>query len=166
MEEEINRKDYCYESLCIKRNKKRGHEIHRVCLPVSRDTRTAPSGTALGRDSYCTACRIYEGDVDGGDGCYVPCLCDCRHTVTQAVSDIKNQSEKEQDLENEVKKWFSDHFDTSEWDNFASDGANLYYERYEKMESMIRSAYPNLEETFLDHLIEELYADFFEENLN
>lgn len=46
------------------------------------------------------------------------------------------------------------------------DGANLYYERYEKMESMIRSAYPNLEETFLDHLIEELYADFFEENLN
>ena len=79
---------------------------------------------------------------------------------------LKNQSEKEQDLENEVKKWFSDHFDTSEWDNFASDGANLYYERYEKMESMIRSAYPNLEETFLDHLIEELYADFFEENLN
>ena len=79
---------------------------------------------------------------------------------------LKNQSEKEQDLENEVKKWFSDHFDTSEWDNFASDGANLYYERYEKMESMIRSAYPNLEETFLDHLIEGLYVDFFEENLN
>lgn len=79
---------------------------------------------------------------------------------------LKTQSEKEQDLENEVKKWFSDHFDTCEWDNFASDGANLYYERYEKMESMIRSAYPNLEETFLDHLIEELYADFFEENLN
>lgn len=79
---------------------------------------------------------------------------------------LKTQSEKEQDLENEIKKWFSDHFDASEWDNFASDGANLYYERYEKMESMIRSAYPNLEETFLDHLIEELYADFFEENLN
>lgn len=79
---------------------------------------------------------------------------------------LKTQSEKEQDLENEIKKWFSDHYDASEWDNFVSDGANLYYERYEKMESMIRSAYPNLEETFLDHLIEELYADFFEENLN
>ena len=165
MEEEINRKDYSYESICIKRNKKRGHEIHRVCIPVSRDTWTAPPGTALGiltvqlADYMKVMLTVVMGAM------FLVFLVVGIQSLRQYQS-LKTQSEKEQDLENEIKKWFSDHYDASEWDNFVSDEANLYYERYEKMESMIRSAYPDLEETFLDHLIEELYADFFEENLN
>ena len=41
---------------------------------------------------------------------------------------------------------------------------DLYFKRYEIMTRFLSKQYPDLEETFLDHLVEELYGKLFEEN--
>ena len=41
---------------------------------------------------------------------------------------------------------------------------DLYFKRYEIMTRFLSKQYPDLEETFLDHLVEELYGNLFEEN--
>ncbi len=40
---------------------------------------------------------------------------------------------------------------------------DLYFKRYEIMTRFLSKQYPDLEETFLDHLVEELYGNLFEE---
>ena len=41
---------------------------------------------------------------------------------------------------------------------------DLYFKRYEIMTRFLSKQYPDLEETFQDHLVEELYGKLFEEN--
>lgn len=85
------------------------------------------------------------------------------HSLRQYQT-LKRQSVQEQDVETTVKNWFLDHVSREDLDCSGADNDSLYFERYARMESLIRGQFPNLEESFLDHLIEDLYSDFFEEN--
>ena len=72
---------------------------------------------------------------------------------------LGTQAEKENDLSSEISaKDIDESMDEEVFDQ------DLYFKRYEIMTRFLSKQYPDLEETFLDHLVEELYGNLFEEN--
>lgn len=78
---------------------------------------------------------------------------------------LDTQAQKENNLESEIISWFTDTYTTNDIDeSFGEEisGQDLYFKRYEIMTRFLSKQYPDLEETFLDHLVEELYGELFE----
>ena len=82
---------------------------------------------------------------------------------------LGEQADVEFNREAEILSWFRSAYSPADIDeNFVADTLNgdIYFKRYEVMTRLLTEQYPDLEEAFLDHLIEELYPEFFEENKN
>ena len=76
---------------------------------------------------------------------------------------LGTQAEKENDLSSEITSTYSAKDIDESMDEEVFD-QDLYFKRYEIMTRFLSKQYPDLEETFLDHLVEELYGNLFEEN--
>ena len=71
------------------------------------------------------------------------------------------------DLSSEIISWFTSTYSAKDIDESMDEEVfdqDLYFKRYEIMTRFLSKQYPDLEETFLDHLVEELYGNLFEEN--
>ncbi len=82
---------------------------------------------------------------------------------------LGEQADVEVNRETEILSWFRSTYRPADIDEyFVADTLNgdIYFKRYEVMSRFLTEQYPDLEEAFLDHLIEELYPEFFEENNN
>lgn len=80
---------------------------------------------------------------------------------------LGTQAEKENDLSSEIISWFTSTYSAEDIDESMDEEVfdqDLYFKRYEIMTRFLSKQYPDLEETFLDHLVEELYGNLFEEN--
>lgn len=80
---------------------------------------------------------------------------------------LGTQAEKENDLSSEIISWFTSTYSAKDIDESMDEEVfdqDLYFKRYEIMTSFLSKQYPDLEETFQDHLVEELYGNLFEEN--
>lgn len=80
---------------------------------------------------------------------------------------LGTQAEKENDLSSEIISWFTSTYSAEDIDESMDEKVfdqDLYFKRYEIMTRFLSKQYPDLEETFLDHLVEELYGNLFEEN--
>lgn len=80
---------------------------------------------------------------------------------------LGTQAEKENDLSSEIIFWFTSTYSAKDIDESMDEEVfdqDLYFKRYEIMTRFLSKQYPDLEETFLDHLVEELYGKLFEEN--
>lgn len=80
---------------------------------------------------------------------------------------LGTQAEKENDLSSEIISWFTSTYSAEDIDKSMEEEVfdqDLYFKRYEIMTRFLSKQYPDLEETFLDHLVEELYGNLFEEN--
>ena len=80
---------------------------------------------------------------------------------------LGTQAEKENDLSSEIISWFTSTYSAKDIDESMDEEVfdqDLYFKRYEIMTRFLSKQYPDLEETFLDHLVEELYGKLFEEN--
>ena len=80
---------------------------------------------------------------------------------------LGTQAEKENDLSSEIISWFTSTYSAKDIDESMDEDVfdqDLYFKRYEIMTRFHSKQYPDLEETFLDHLVEELYGNLFEEN--
>lgn len=80
---------------------------------------------------------------------------------------LGTQAEKENDLSSEIISWFTSTYSAKDIDESMDEEVfdqDLYFKRYEIMSRFLSKQYPDLEETFLDHLVEELYGKLFEEN--
>ena len=80
---------------------------------------------------------------------------------------LGTQAEKENDLSSEIISWFTSTYSANDIDESMDEEVfdqDLYFKRYEIMTRFLSKQYPDLEETFLDHLVEELYGNLFEEN--
>ena len=80
---------------------------------------------------------------------------------------LGTQAEKENDLSSEIIFWFTSTYSAEDIDESMDEEVfdqDLYFKRYEIMTRFLSKQYPDLEETFLDHLVEELYGNLFEEN--
>lgn len=78
---------------------------------------------------------------------------------------LDTQAQKENNLESEILSWFQDTYTVNDIDDSFGEevsGQDLYFKRYEIMTRFLSKQYPDLEETFLDHLVEELYGKLFE----
>lgn len=78
---------------------------------------------------------------------------------------LDTQAQKENNLESEIVSWFTDTYTANDIDESFDEevsGQDLYFKRYEIMTRFLSRQYPDLEETFLDHLVEELYGKLFE----
>lgn len=80
---------------------------------------------------------------------------------------LGTQAEKKNDLSSEIISWFTSTYSAEDIDESMDEEVfdqDLYFKRYEIMTRFLSKQYPDLEETFLDHLVEELYGNLFEEN--
>ena len=87
-------------------------------------------------------------------------------TSLRQVKTLEAQAITEGSLEKEIHDWFMDSFAKQLRENFADEDdlskEDLYFKRYEKMSAYIGEKYPDLNELFLDHMVEQLYAEIFE----
>lgn len=77
---------------------------------------------------------------------------------------LNTEADAEEHLISEITKWFQNTYTTDDIDQNSDREAaeeTLYFARYEVMKQLILAKYPELEEDFLDNLIETLYADIF-----
>ncbi|MCL2254560.1 MAG: hypothetical protein FWC09_08965, partial [Lachnospiraceae bacterium] len=77
---------------------------------------------------------------------------------------------KEENLTKEIKKWCLNNFMPAQLDAtiFTEDEVDVigdevkYFRRIEKMQEILGNQFLNLEEGYLDRLIDEVYPDIFE----
>lgn len=79
---------------------------------------------------------------------------------------LKKKAKKENNLTREINKWCCDTFQKEEVDEKLQIG-NLpdelkYFQRFEYMKMTIKNQFMNLDEAYLDRLIEEIYPEIFE----
>ena len=80
---------------------------------------------------------------------------------------LSHQFIEENDLSSEIISWFTSTYSAKDIDESMDEEVfdqDLYFKRYEIMTRLLSKQYPDLEEIFLDHLVEELYGNLFEEN--
>lgn len=94
--------------------------------------------------------------------------------IVMGVVSLKNsriltkKAHKENNLTAEIKKWCTASLSRAEIDhvlNLEGQQEELkYFQRIDHMKEMIKKQFMNLDESYLDRLIEEVYPDIFEED--
>lgn len=77
---------------------------------------------------------------------------------------LKEEAVLEEALSEEITEWFRQTYTKEQIDaSVDTEGSEetLYFARYEVMKQFITKAYPSLEASFLDHMIETLYTELF-----
>lgn len=89
------------------------------------------------------------------------------HSFRQ-IKKITQAADEEEALYDEIMKWFPASHTAAEIDAardpVSAEGSGeemIYFARYEVLSRLITERYPSLEESFLDHVIETLYAELF-----
>ncbi len=81
---------------------------------------------------------------------------------------LKKKAAKENNLTSEIKKWCLENMKKEQVDEqleIRSQPDELkYFQRFDYMNKAIRNQFMNLDEGYLDRLIEEVYAEIFEED--
>lgn len=80
------------------------------------------------------------------------------------LKEMGNADEEEQKLLKEITEWFASNYSAKTIDSdlpaeFSEE--QLYFSRYEFMSKVISEKYSELEESFLDYIIEALYPEIF-----
>lgn len=80
------------------------------------------------------------------------------------LKEMGNADEEEQKLFKEITEWFASNYSAKTIDSdlpaeFSEE--QLYFSRYEFMSKVISEKYSELEESFLDYIIEALYPEIF-----
>ncbi|MBQ8598452.1 MAG: hypothetical protein IJ409_11755 [Lachnospiraceae bacterium] len=79
---------------------------------------------------------------------------------------LKKKAKKENNLTREIKKWCLDIFKKEEVDERLQIGGLpeelKYFQRFDYMKNTIKNQFMNLDEAYLDRLIEEIYPEIFE----
>lgn len=82
----------------------------------------------------------------------------------QQLKSLGAEADSEEQLFEEITSWFRNAYQKeslSENTEQSQSGEQLYFIRYETMARLISARYPSLDEAFLDHIIENLYGEFF-----
>ncbi len=81
---------------------------------------------------------------------------------------LKRKASKENKLTIEIKKWCVENIEKSQVDknlNIMGQPEELqYFQRFDYMKGIIQNQFVNLDESYLERLIEEVYPEIFEEN--
>lgn len=81
---------------------------------------------------------------------------------------LKRKAHKENNLTAEIKKWCVENLKEEEIDRLLSieqQSVELkYFQRFDYMKSTIQKQFMNLDENYLDRLIEEVYSEIFKED--
>ena len=83
----------------------------------------------------------------------------------KSAKSIKKEIYEEEEFTTTAKTWFSNTYSTDDVDaNIADDITDelKYYQRFEFMKQQITREYGDLDESYLDLLIEEIYQDLYE----
>lgn len=79
---------------------------------------------------------------------------------------FKRKAYKENNLTVEIKKWCMENFSKEEIDEilaFSDEREEVqYFQRYDHMKNAIKNQFMNLNEGYLDRLVEEIYPEIFE----
>ena len=81
------------------------------------------------------------------------------------IKSVSGAADEEEKAFAEITEWFRIHYTKEDVDANTENGDEnqLYFSRYETMQQAISEKYPGLDEAFLDHIIETLYAELFSE---
>lgn len=90
----------------------------------------------------------------------------------RSAKEMAELSEKEKNLDAEIKEWFADSFDCVSIDADCKNAGPLddleeiekYYQRSANIKEKIVAKYPELDEAFLDKMTEDVYQLMYEEN--
>lgn len=79
---------------------------------------------------------------------------------------LQKQAGTEKDEKAKIREYLKENIDKDQFDlEFMEDDPSmeiLYFRRIEKMKEMIQSQYPDVDASFMDYLIEEVYPEIFE----
>lgn len=83
------------------------------------------------------------------------------------IKTVSYAADEEEQLFSEITEWFCNCFtpEDMEGDSENTEENQQYFSRYEAIQQAISEKYPGLDEAFLDHIIETLYAELFPDNL-
>lgn len=80
---------------------------------------------------------------------------------------FKRKARKENNLTTEIKKWCMENFRRDEIDGLLEISEQIeeikYFRRFDHMKNAINNQFMNLDEGYLDRLVEEVYPEVFEE---
>lgn len=81
------------------------------------------------------------------------------------IKTVSHAADAEEQLFAEVTEWFHNNFTKEDMERTSEnlDENQRYFTRYEAMQRCILEKYPDLDEAFLDHIIETLYTELFSE---
>ena len=82
----------------------------------------------------------------------------------QQIKSFSKDADEEEQLLSDVLEWFRTSYTKADIDaDLSTDEPEetLYFARYETMQTMILTKYPDIEESLLDHMIEQLYGELF-----
>lgn len=105
--------------------------------------------------------KIMSGIVMGG--MFLIFLCVGLHSFSQ-IKQLDKEADCEEDTYAKIIEWFRSTYTASDIDaevNLEQPEEMLYFSRYEIMGRFIQESFGDLEESFLDHIIEDLYSEFF-----
>lgn len=80
------------------------------------------------------------------------------------IKSLEHAAEYEETLRAEITGWFLDTYHSTDIDrdlDCSQEEEMLYFSRYDVMKRLILEKYPDLEESFLDNMIETFYAEIF-----
>lgn len=87
-------------------------------------------------------------------------------TSRRSYQKLQKQAGTEKDMKENIRTYLKDNIDKEQFDSeFMEDEPSmeiLYFRRIEKMKKMILSQYPDLEGSFMDYIIDEIYPEIFE----
>lgn len=80
---------------------------------------------------------------------------------------LRKKASKENNLTREIKKWCAQNLKKSEIDNILNLSGMQeelqYFQRFDYVKTAVRKQFMNLDEGYLDRLVEEVYSEIFEE---
>lgn len=79
------------------------------------------------------------------------------------IKPVSNEANEEEKRFAEITAWFRSSYTKKDIDAHIETGDEnqIYFSRYEIMQQSISEKYPDLDEAFLDHIIETLYTELF-----
>lgn len=82
------------------------------------------------------------------------------------LSSVKQELQEEEDSNESILTWFFDTYTAASIDSMlnshAEDEEQLYFLRYEILQKLLKEQYPALEESYADHILEEIYSRLYE----
>lgn len=82
----------------------------------------------------------------------------------KALKQADSDADEEENTYNTVMNWFREHHPAdliNDRVDMTESDEQLYFARYEIMSHLISEKFPDLDETFLDHMVETLYNEYY-----